>query len=99
MASQINASAQSLTNRLSAILSLLRQILGTHDHSRSLAPTLKWAIWHRLIFFRPLILVPRRQSPKIPLPRRHSERFKTIHGTGAAKFRNGSERERNNSYV
>ncbi len=51
MASIINTRAQSLTDRLSGILSLLRQILGTHEQSRSLEQNLKWAIWHRLIFF------------------------------------------------
>ncbi|HQT89467.1 MAG TPA: hypothetical protein PK677_13075 [Acidiphilium sp.] len=51
MASIINTHAQSLADRLSGILSLLRQILGTHEQSRAIEQTLKWAIWHRLIFF------------------------------------------------
>ncbi|HQU23168.1 MAG TPA: hypothetical protein PKX13_02670, partial [Acidiphilium sp.] len=51
MASDINISAPSLTDRLSAILLLLRQILGTHPQSRAIEQNLKWAIWHRLIYF------------------------------------------------
>ncbi|OZB40707.1 MAG: hypothetical protein B7X48_04015, partial [Acidiphilium sp. 34-60-192] len=51
MASIINTPAPSLADRLSAILLMLRQILGTHEQSRSLEQNLKWAIWHRLIFF------------------------------------------------
>ncbi|HQT86958.1 MAG TPA: hypothetical protein PK677_00225 [Acidiphilium sp.] len=51
MASDINTHAQSLTDRLSGILLMLRQILGTHEQSRAIEQNLKWAIWHRLIFF------------------------------------------------
>ncbi|OYV90545.1 MAG: hypothetical protein B7Z57_07915 [Acidiphilium sp. 37-60-79] len=36
MASDINTHAQSLADRLSGILSLLRQILGTHEQSRAI---------------------------------------------------------------
>ncbi|HQU25315.1 MAG TPA: hypothetical protein PKX13_13670, partial [Acidiphilium sp.] len=51
MAIQTNSSAPSLADRLSGILLMLRQILGTHEQSRSLEQNLKWAIWHRLIYF------------------------------------------------
>ncbi len=51
MESNINTHAQSLADRLSAILLMLRQILGTHPQSRAIEQTLKWAIWHRLIYF------------------------------------------------
>ncbi|HQT89402.1 MAG TPA: hypothetical protein PK677_12735, partial [Acidiphilium sp.] len=30
---------------------MLRQILGTHPQSRAIEQNLKWAIWHRLIYF------------------------------------------------
>ncbi|HQU25230.1 MAG TPA: hypothetical protein PKX13_13240, partial [Acidiphilium sp.] len=51
MESNINTHAQSLADRLSAILLMLRQILGTHPQSRAIEQNLKWAIWHRLIYF------------------------------------------------
>ncbi|HQT88256.1 MAG TPA: hypothetical protein PK677_06835 [Acidiphilium sp.] len=51
MSGSINTPAPSLTDRLSGILLMLRQILGTHQQSRAIEQTLKWAIWHRLIYF------------------------------------------------
>ncbi|OYV91096.1 MAG: hypothetical protein B7Z57_05460 [Acidiphilium sp. 37-60-79] len=70
MASDINTHAPSLADRLSAILSLLRQILGTHEQSRSLEQNLKWAIWHRLIYFArrfsALAANPPKPRPKPP---------------------------------
>ncbi|HQT90260.1 MAG TPA: hypothetical protein PK677_17295, partial [Acidiphilium sp.] len=66
MASIVNTPAQSLTDRLSGILLMLRQILGTHQQSRAIEQTLKWAIWHRLTYFARRFSALAANPPKPP---------------------------------
>ncbi len=45
-----NASAPALADRLSAILLMLRQILGAQARTLRLNPSLQWTVWNRLLF-------------------------------------------------
>ncbi|OYV89900.1 MAG: hypothetical protein B7Z57_10910 [Acidiphilium sp. 37-60-79] len=66
-----NAPAQSLTDRFTLILRLLQHILGNHPQSRAIEQNLKWAIWHRLIYFTrrfsALIANPPKPRPTPPV--------------------------------
>ncbi len=64
-----NILAQSLADRFTTIMRLLRQTLGAPDYAR-FDLSLKWAIWHRISFlsvrFRALALNPRPRRPRKP---------------------------------
>ncbi len=45
---------------------MLRQILGTHQQSRAIEQTLKWAIWHRLTYFARRFSALAANPPKPP---------------------------------
>ena len=64
-----NSIAQSLADRFTTILRMLRQTLGAPDYAR-FDLSLKWAIWHRIsrlsLRFRALALNPRPRRPRKP---------------------------------
>ncbi len=67
-----NPFAQSLADRFTTIMRLLRQTLGAPDYAR-FDLSLKWAIWHRISRlshrFRALSLNPRPRRPGKPQPK------------------------------
>ena len=67
-----NTLAQSLADRFTTIMRLLRQTLGAPDYAR-FDLSLKWAIWHRISRlshrFRALSLNPRPRRPGKPQPK------------------------------
>ncbi len=68
-----NILAQSLADRFTTIMRLLRQTLGAPDYAR-FDLTLKWAVWHRISRlshrFRPLSFNPRPPRPRKPSAKR-----------------------------
>jgi hypothetical protein len=69
MEQSTNSLAQSLADRFTTIMRLLRQTLGAPDYAR-FDLSLKWAIWHRIsrfsLRFRALALNPLPRRPRKP---------------------------------
>ena len=89
-----NILAQSLSDRFTTIMRMLRQTLGAPDYAR-FDLTLKWAIWHRIsrlsLRFRALALNPHPRRPRKPSAKPQTTSEPTPTGAKKSKIpaRNG----------